>query len=1048
MSDQEEDLWPWEEREGQPAEAGLPEQEKRYREGLEILTRTFGSLALEDDFNRLCRRVVEEGRRILGLDRMSLWFDLADPQSVVDSFGIDEQGNLQDEETLPSRPLAGRAEGPPQPPVWKDIPLYNGIGRIVGGGWHVTVPLSTGGTLIGLIYADNLLSQRPLEQSQIELLRLYGITVGQLCQRVRAEEALQARERYLSALSEVAQALLTAEEEIPYPQILETLGLAARASRAYVFLNRRVPDGALLACQAAEWCAPGVPPRKNDPASQDFPYEAVGFGRWVEVLSQGQAINGRVADFPPAERAPLESQGVQALLALPLQLSGHWVGFIGFDNCREAREWAPSEVHFLQTTATHLSSHLERLWVRQTQESLSHLSLQLAAAASMEALAAVVREETERLLEWDAYYFAARRPGRDIFDVAEFVDTIHGQKQFFTQEAWSTAELRPPVNAVLEGHPVLINRRPGQEQPVLDRFGDLQRISASLMFAPIRREGTTIGILSAQSYTPWRYDDRDLQRLQQIADVVAPALERVHAEVARWESEERFRLLFQQSPVGVFHYDLRQRLTDCNPRLSRILRIPSPPRRGVEPACFPDPRILPALQQALEGRLGFYEGPYQGGEGSDEIWISLRTAPLRDVQGRVRGGMGIVEDLTERRKFEEQFRQAQKMQAIGTLAGGIAHDFNNLLMAILGNLELAAMSAPESLAPYLGNASRAAQRAASLVQQLLLFARERPTEPQPLDLRPLLKETVQLLRPSLDRRIEVQIQVPPDLWLIQADPSQMHQVLMNLVVNARDALLDCLEGRAQKVGQKPAVPWTLRLAVENVTVLESQAQEHLEARAGEFVRLSVSDNGAGMDPQTQQRIFEPFFTTKPVGKGTGLGLSTVYGIVQQHHGWIQVDSELGRGTTFQIYLPRHFVPREVLLAGTSPEAVPGGKETLLLVDDEDLVLHVGRDFLEHLGYTVLLARDGQEAIEVFARERHRIDLVVLDLTMPRLSGLEVMQQIRQLDPQARILLSSGYHERTPALAAQLPAGVGFVGKPYRLATLGRSVREALDRPCR
>lgn len=1023
--------------------------EKRYWEGLEALTRTFGSLALENDFNQLCRRVVEEGKRILDLDRMSLWFDTEEAQSIVDSFGIDERGNLQDEagfslvewlESRPKQPVQLAASLP-----WrKDIPLYNGAGRMVGGGWHVTAPLSTGGAMIGLIYADNLLSQRPIERFQVELLRLYGLTVGQLCQRVRAEEALQARERYLSALSQVAQVLIT-DDEIPYPQVLEILGLASRASRVYVFLNRRAPNGELLADQAAEWCAEGVPPRGQYPASHCFPYQAAGFGRWMEILSQGEAINGRVADLLPTERAALEAQGVQALLVLPLQLSGRWIGFIGFDNCREARKWTPSEVHFLQTTATHLSAHIERQRARRERESLSRLSLRLAAAASLEALAKVVREETEGLLEWDAYYFAARRPGRDIFDVAEFVDTINGQKQFFTEEAWSVAELRPPVNATLEGQPILINRSSGQEEPVLDRFGDVHRPSASLMFVPIRCEGTTVGILSAQSYTPWRYDDLDLRWLQQIADVIAPALERVHAEAARWESEERFRLLFQQSPVGVFHYDLQQQLTGCNERLCQILQTPPQRLIGIAPDRFPDPRLLPAFQQALEGRIGFYEGPYQGTLNADEIWISLRTAPLRDLQGRVQGGMGIVEDLTERRKFEAQFRQAQKMQAVGTLAAGVAHDFNNLLMGILGNLELAEMSASEKLQPYLENAGRAGRRAAHLVQQLLLFAREGPTERQPLDLRPLLKETSQLLRQSMDRRIEIRIQTASDLWLVHADPGQMHQVLINLMVNARDSLSDCLEGRVPKAVRDLGQPYVLTLTVENVTIPESQVCEHLEARAGEFVRVSVSDNGTGMDSETQQRIFEPFFTTKPFRKGTGLGLSMVYGIVKRHQGWIEVDSELGRGTTFQVYLPRHPVPTAIV-PEVSREEVPGGRETILLVDDEDIVLRVGQGFLEHLGYTVLLARDGQEAVDIFAWERQRIDLVVLDLTMPRLSGLEALRQIQRLDPQAKVLLSSGHDESIQGLDPLALGGVGFVGKPYCLATLARSVREALDQP--
>jgi len=1055
------------------AEASLQESEAKDRplepekygeDSLEAFIQALGSLALERDFDPLCRRIVEEGRRILGLDRMGLWFVTEEGQAIVGSFGTDEQGKVRDErgrrlDVQPSsRPerLISRAD---QFLLQEDVPLLDDTGRVVGRGWHVTVPLSSEGAVIGLIFADNLLSQRPIERRRVELLRLYGAAVGQLCQRVRAEEALHARERYLSALVKAAQILITAGDEIPYGPVLEVLGRAARADRAYVFLNHRAETGELLTSQVAEWCAEGITPQIDNPELQNFPWEARGFGRWIEIMSRGEAVNGLVADFPPAERAVFEPQGIQAMLNLPLQVDGQWIGFIGFDNCREARVWEPSEVHFLQTAATNLTARLERLRVRAEREGLSRLARRLAGAASVAAIAAVVREETERLLSvggsgaffrpggkpasgWDAYYFAARRPDQDLFEIAEFVDTMAGQKQVFPREHWSAADLTPAVQSILAGQPVLINRAPGQEEPVLKRFGDKERLSASLMHVPVRRDERTIGILSAQSYTPWRYDEADLNLLQRIAEAVAPALERAFAEAARQESQERYRLLFEQSPIGVFHYDPQLRLTDFNERFVEILQSTREGLLGLDLNHLRDQRVLPALRQALAGESGFYEGPYRATTSAAEIWASMRTAPLRDAQGHLQGGVGIVEDLTERHRLEEQLRQAQKMEAIGVLVGGLTHHFNNLLMGILGNLELAELSAPEELRRYLDSANQFGRRAADLVQQLVLVARKSRLERRPLDVGPLLEETAQQLRPDLDPRIEVQVRVDPDLGLIHADARQIQQVLMNLALNARDAIQAGLEGPAAKPGRRPGLPFTLALAAENTTVGGLDLLDHPEARPGQFVRLSVTDDGVGMDPETQQHLFEPFFTTKPIGQGTGLGLAIAYGIVEQHEGWITVHSEPGQGTTVQVYLPRHVVEVEK----KKREELPRGTETILVVDDLDYIRDLGRAVLEHLGYTVLVAQDGREGLEIYARERDRIDLVILDLAMPGLSGQETLQMIRMLDPTAKVLISSGDDEKVEGPRCRRLGAVGFVAKPYRLADIAQAVRAALDQP--
>ena len=370
------------------------------------------------------------------------------------------------------------------------------------------------------------------------------------------------------------------------------------------------------------------------------------------------------------------------------------------------------------------------------------------------------------------------------------------------------------------------------------------------------------------------------------------------------------------------------------------------------------------------------------------------------------------------------------MDAIGHLAGGIAHDFNNLLTAILGNLSLIEDSLPreDPNRDLLAAAERATTRAANLTAQLLSFARQAIMRFQPLDLRSTIDEVVRLLRRTIDPRIDLEIQTAEDLGTILADPAQMTQVLMNLCLNARDAMPE--GGR-------------LRLEAANVVLDKANTRLCLNARCGDFVRLRVSDTGHGIPAEVRPHIFEPFFTTKEAGKGTGLGLAMVFGIVTQHHGWIECTSEVGQGALFEVYLPRGGTASPLPISSPPAAEQVGGSETILLADDEPLIRNLGKAILEHYGYKVMLAVDGQEAVEIFQRAREQIDLVILDLTMPRLSGYDACHQLRRMDPGVYILFSSGYS------ADQVPVGehervFGFVSKPYRQSDMARLVRAALD----
>jgi CheY-like chemotaxis protein len=369
------------------------------------------------------------------------------------------------------------------------------------------------------------------------------------------------------------------------------------------------------------------------------------------------------------------------------------------------------------------------------------------------------------------------------------------------------------------------------------------------------------------------------------------------------------------------------------------------------------------------------------------------------------------------------------MEAVGQLAGGVAHDFNNLLTAILGNvtLLLGNQTLDDSERELLRDTERAAVRAAELTGQLLGFSRQTLLRLEPTNLNTSIEEIVGILRRTIDPRISVEVQKTPDLAPVHADPGRINQVLMNLCLNSRDAMID--GGR-------------LLLETANVVVDQDHVRRHIDARLGAFVRLRVRDTGHGIPPDVRPRIFDPFFTTKPPGKGTGLGLAMVFGIVQQHQGWVECVSEPGRGTDFDIYLPRTAVTPPV--APAPAEAPPtGGHETILLVDDEPVIRNLGRTVLQRHGYRVVLAEDGREAVEIYQREHPGIDLVILDLTMPRLSGRDTLRHLQEFAPEVRVIFSSGY------TAEQIPEpgkdGVlGFVNKPYRPQDLIRVVRQALD----
>ena len=387
-----------------------------------------------------------------------------------------------------------------------------------------------------------------------------------------------------------------------------------------------------------------------------------------------------------------------------------------------------------------------------------------------------------------------------------------------------------------------------------------------------------------------------------------------------------------------------------------------------------------------------------------------------------------VMDVTTTRALEDQLRQAQKMDVVGQLAGGIAHDFNNMLGAILGNAELLSIELQEGseLQQYVGTILRGAQRATELTRKLLAFSRKAKVLTTPADIHHTIREAISLLERSFDPRITIQQRLQATERIVVGDPTLLQNVFMNLAVNSRDAMPD---------------GGSLSFATSNIELDAQYCRNHpFHLRPGLYVEIDISDTGWGMSRDVLDRVFEPFFTTKPVGKGTGLGLAAVYGTVKEHNGAISVSSEPGVGTVFKVFLP---VDRGQILQRDDEEEVIQGSGTILVVDDESVVRRTARSLLVSMGYDVLLAAGGEEAVEIYRQHGSRIKLVLLDMVMPVLNGRDTFARLRELDPEARVLFTSGfsYEERLDDLLAL--GACGFVQKPYRRITLSQEVHRAM-----
>ncbi len=563
--------------------------------------------------------------------------------------------------------------------------------------------------------------------------------------------------------------------------------------------------------------------------------------------------------------------------------------------------------------------------------------------------------------------------------------------------------------------------------PVMDGFALLRALRASPQTAQI-----PVIMLSARAG-----EEAAIEGLEAGADdyLVKPfaardllARVRAHLDAARTRtsalraSETRFRHLAESGIIGITISDQASRVLEANDAFLGMIGCTREDLRAGEIAW----NLLSQGEFPLEANMRAREGEYLRKDGR-RVPVLVAVAPLEDGKS-----ISISLDLSERKRVEEQFRQAQKMEAVGRLAGGVAHDFNNILSIILSYAELIGMNlAPgEPLSMEVEEIHAAAVRATELTRQLLAFSRQQVLEPKVLSLRSMVAGMERMLRRLLGADIHLTTLLEPELWNVVADPSQIEQIIMNLAVNARDAM--------PKGGK-------LTIQTTNVELDRDYAAVHHDVRPGLYVMLAVTDTGVGMDAETQARIFEPFFTTKEKGKGTGLGLATVFGIVKQSGGHVWVYSEPGKGTTFKVYFPRVSGTEDVQPSEPSPPESIRGTETILLVEDDPHVRVLARNILRRHGYVVLEASNGGEALLLCEQHGAKIDLLLTDVVLPLMSGRQIAERLNIIRPEMKVLFMSGYTDDAVLQHGVLDSGVAYLQKPLTPGTLTSRVREVLDR---
>jgi len=682
----------------------------------------------------------------------------------------------------------------------------------------------------------------------------------------------------------------------------------------------------------------------------------------------------------------------RAWMGVPLRTPSGTIGALVVQNYEDENAYSDRDLTFLSSMAGPVALAIEH---RQAEETLHKQQRENEVIFHSAPLMIIYKDANNRVLR--ANRAAAQSMGLT-------VEEIEGRSVYDLCPSEAVAYHQDDLEVIRTG-----NAKLGIVEPYRLSSGEVRLVSTDKI--PYRdQEGKIVGVVAFST------DITEKQR----------------AEDAMRRSEVNYRSVVQGAPYGICRVAEDGSFFNVNPALVEMLGYESEEDllsvnldRDIFREAEKRADLVREGSEVLEG----LEVTWNRKDGTP-IQVRLSGWPVRDPKWPSTCYELMSENVTEQRVLEKQLRQVQKMEAIGRLAGGIAHDFNNLLMVIRGHAELL-LDRPAGEADWsrskVKQIERAADRAAGLTRQLLAFSRMQVLQPKILDLNEVVADMGKMLPRLIGENIELAMELSPDLKRVKADPGQLEQVIMNLVVNARDAM-----------------PQGGRVSIEtgNVDLDEAFARRHPALAAGRYVMLAVSDTGTGMDSETQAHVFEPFFTTKEVGKGTGLGLATVYGVVKQSGGYVTLDSELGRGTTFRIYLPPVEASLQPSVASVNQDTATTGSGTVLIAEDEKGVRELAREFLSLSGYTVLEARDGVEAMAIAKNHGGPIDLLITDVIMPRMGGRELAARVSTLRPNTKILFMSGYAEYAPN-QNETEEHTQWLTKPFTRVALTRMAGELL-----
>lgn len=743
------------------------------------------------------------------------------------------------------------------------------------------------------------------------------------------------------------------------------------------------------------------------------------------------------AEFP--SDVETAQKGLRSSIMVPLISQGEVVGTLGLRS-RAVNAYGKREQAILERLAEHIAPALENaMMFEQIQSGIEE-------KAMMEEITGIITSSLEIDQVFDK--FASAMKNLVDFDRLAF-NMVDGERNTFeSKHIFGLVESENPWSQLgsLEGTQTQLVLTTGEmivRDNILDPlFAEDQKfLDAGLyssILVPLIFNGQLIGSMGLRSRSVGAYGVRAQRILDLLANQIAPALanDRLYRLATDAERElSKLSRAVEQSSSAVMITDDQGKIEYVNPKFSEITGY------SLEEVIGENPRLLKSAQTAPEDFQRLWKTISSGQEWHGEFlnrtkngelyWASGSISPIRSPEGKITHYVAVEEDVTRRKQLEEQVLQSQKMETVGRLAGGVAHDFNNLLTAIIGYAQMAQVKLHpgEDTYNYLQETIKAAERASNLTSQLLAFSRQQHVEPQVFNLNDLVLNLDNLLHRLIPENIELVIAPAADQASISADPLQLEQVMMNLIVNARDAIAE---------GGRIAIETTNHDSTEGDTWQDSHRT------SGKCVKLTISDSGAGMSQEVKSRLFEPFFTTKGVGEGTGLGLSTCYGIVEQIGGFIEFESELGQGTTFKIHIP---VTGEAPVALRSKGDIadfPRGSETILLAEDEPAVRTMVGLTLREQGYEVLEAINGEEALQLSSNGSQMIHALVTDVVMPGINGPELAEQICVARPNLKVLFTSGYSEGINFRGKGVPANAAFLQKPYKPDALARKVREVLD----